>query len=68
MSQPKNPTSSAEMFSLENSSEEPKFRAYLRLATAEIQAAINQGHELQKEIEARKTQINEAITQLLKAA
>ncbi len=68
MSQPKNPTASDDLMSPDAMTEDaPKFRAFLRFATAEIQASIQQGRELQKEIEARKTQINEAIDRLLAA-
>ncbi len=68
MSQPTNPIATDDLLSVETNAEEPKLRDFIRLATAEIQASIQQGNELQKEIDARKTQINEAITQLLKAA
>jgi hypothetical protein len=46
----------------------PKLREMLRSATAEIQAELQQGAQLQKEIDARRAEINEAISQLLKAA
>lgn len=69
MSQIQTPTTPDEITSTDvPDQEEPQFRDFLRFATAEIQASLQQGAELQQEINARKVQINEAIFQLLKAA
>lgn len=66
MSQPENPTLSDEL--VDTPEDQPTFHDFLRFATAEIQNSIQQGRELQKEINARKAQINAALDQLLKAA
>jgi hypothetical protein len=69
MKQPQNPTAPNE-FPLPadtDQSGEPGFRDFLRFATAEIKSALEQGRELQKEIDARRAQINEAIARPLAA-
>lgn len=66
MNQPQNPTVPDELTALpgEISEDEPKFRDFLRFATSEIQAAIEQGRALQKEIDVRKIEINQALARL----
>jgi hypothetical protein len=66
MNQTENPVAPEDVlaFADVDSEEAQKFRDFLRFAIDEIRAAIQEGQELQKEIDARKAQINEAIARL----
>lgn len=66
MNQTENPTALEDLLASADDAPDdaPKFSDFLRFAIAEIRAAIQQGRELQKEIDARKAQINEAIARL----
>ncbi len=70
MSQSDNPTVTDKMVNAAEADldDEPTFRDFLRFATVEIRNSIQHGRELQKDIDARKAQINAALDQLLKAA
>jgi hypothetical protein len=66
MNQTENPTALEDFLASADAATEeaPKFSDFLRFAIAEIRAAIQQGQELQKEIDAGKARINEAIARL----
>jgi len=66
MDQAENPTAPDDLLAFvgANSEEAQKFRDFLRFAIDGIRDAIQPGQELQKEIDARKAQINEAIAGL----
>ena len=66
---PSNSTTTDNVLPTEPTEEKaPKLREMLRLVTAEIQSELQQGAHLQIEIDAHRAEINEAISQLLKAA
>ena len=66
MNQTENPAAPDDLLTLADADSEDarKFADFLRFATAQIRAAIQQGQELQKEIDVLKAQNNEAIARL----